>query len=605
MHGASLRSPKFLPIESDDEWPLAAKADTESYQTLREGMSTLEQTTLHRPESAAPGLFERILKVLSQIFGGGRDTSSVQVMPGSRLEDTAALEPSEPDEFIIAPCGYPITVPKASDFSHSVSDMLPSVREGLSLLPPLPTVAMELLRELQNSSSTAASVAAIAASDPSLAASLIRTVNGAAMSLSRKITSVSEAVSYLGFGLVKGVVVRLRLEEVLAPKNEQDAQDAEDLWVHSLAVSYVAEKLAHRVDGVDPGFVATLGLLHDIGKLAILAQWPQEAQRLRDQAKADPHGDPRAREAKLLGADHAAIGAHLALNWKLPADLIQAVRWHHRPANAFELGDPPALRKAVHLLQIANQLTKFCYPYSDQMKIEHVSDETFSLLGLEPSLSKLLDAPVRAAITRAIFFADSNTRRPAAAPRRFLRLLSGEAAKTAISSSSGGEPRIEEDDVAISGLLSSDLREVHFSADGSADGSHPTQNAGAMHCMCAATPKAVEKCLKALREHQDAMDLPADSRSAAALIVRSMLPNLLQFHTPNEVIQVGQACESRKLKIALRGAGLSVQRRLAAGATPEIARRLAEADLASLLNLGWCERIVVSGDGSAILFCCN
>lgn len=568
-------------------------------------MSTLEPTTLSRTDSATPGFFERLLKRLSQIFGGGRAAGPGKVMGAGRLDDIARLETTEPEEFIIAPCGYPISVPKASDFSHSVNDMLPSVRQGLSLLPPLPTVAMELLRELQDSKSTAASVAEIAASDPSLAASLIRTVNGAAMGLSRKITSVSEAVSYLGFGIVKGVVVRLRLEEVLAPKDAQDAQDAEDLWVHSLAVSYVAEKLAARVAGVDPGFVATLGLLHDIGKLAILAQWPQEAQLLREQAKADPAGDPRAREAKLLGADHAALGAHLALNWKLPADLIQAVRWHHRPANAFELGDPPALRKAVHLLQIANQLTKFCYPYSDQMEIEQVSDETFSLLGLEPSLSKLLDGAVRAAITRAVFFADANTRRPAAAPRRFLRLLSGEAAKAAIASPPSSEPRVEEDDGAIGTLLALDVPELRFSSDGTADGPRVTKGSDTLRFTCAATPVAVEKCLKSVREHQDVMDLPPDSRSAAALIVRSLLPNLLPLHTPSETIEVGQWCENRKLKIAVRAPGLAAPRRLAHAATPDAARRLSEGDLASLLNLGWCERVAITGDGSAVMLWCK
>lgn len=567
-------------------------------------MSTLEPSPLTRIEPATPGFFERLIRVLSHLFGGGNRPSANVTISG-RLEPIAPLETPEPEEFIIAPCGYPISVPKASDFSHSVSDILPSVRQGLSLLPPLPTVAMELLRELQDSKSTAASVAEIAASDPSLAASLIRTVNGAAMGLSRKITSVSEAVSYLGFGIVKGVVVRLRLEEVLTPKNTQDAQDAEDLWVHSLAVSYVAEKLAHRVEGVDPGFVATLGLLHDIGKLAILAQWPEEAELLREQAAADPSGDPRAREAKLLGADHAALGAHLALNWKLPADLIQAVRWHHRPANAFEVGDPPALRKAVHLLQIANQLTKFCYPYSDQMEIETISDETFAMLGMEPSLSKLLDGPVQSAITRAIFFADANTRRPAAAPRRFLRLHTGHAAKAAISASTGSEPRVAQDDAAIKTLMDSQVQEVHFSADGTAGSAGSLKGVDAARFTCAATAASVEKCLKAVREHQDQLDLPAETRSAAAMIVRSLLPNLLSLQTPNETIELVQSCEARKLKLALHGAGLTSARRLGDSASPEAVRRLCEADLSSVLNLGWFEQIAVSADGSAVMFWCK
>ena len=66
-----------------------------------------------------------------------------------------------------------------------------------------------------NIRSTASSVAEIASSDPALAASLLRLVNSAASGLSRKTTSVSEAVSYLGFAIVRSLVVKLRLADVL------------------------------------------------------------------------------------------------------------------------------------------------------------------------------------------------------------------------------------------------------------------------------------------------------------------------------------------------------------------------------------------------------
>ena len=129
-----------------------------------------------------------------------------------------------------------------------------------------PTVAPGLLREIQDPQSTASSVAEVAASDPALAALLLRTANGTTVGLSRTISSVSEAISHLSFATVKTMVVKLRLDDVLACKNGQAAVDSDDLWVHSLAVSYAAEYLAKKIGGVDPGFAATLGLMHDIGK---------------------------------------------------------------------------------------------------------------------------------------------------------------------------------------------------------------------------------------------------------------------------------------------------------------------------------------------------
>ena len=115
---------------------------------------------------------------------------------------------------IIAPGGFRIQRPHPIGDGGAVNlgtfdQLLPEVRQGLSLLPPLPTLVIELLKETQSSSSTASSVADIAASDPTLAASLLRAVNSAAFGLSQKVTSVSQAVSLLGFGAVRSLVVRL------------------------------------------------------------------------------------------------------------------------------------------------------------------------------------------------------------------------------------------------------------------------------------------------------------------------------------------------------------------------------------------------------------
>jgi len=142
------------------------------------------------------GLWEFLLR----LFGASKSSST------SAAARSAAIEESVPDDegpYVIAPGGYRIHVPQATDVNHCVGDMLPSVRDGLSILPPLPKVVTDLLREIQDPKSTASSVADIASSDPALAASLIRTVNAAAVGLSRKISSVSEAVSYLGFGAVE------------------------------------------------------------------------------------------------------------------------------------------------------------------------------------------------------------------------------------------------------------------------------------------------------------------------------------------------------------------------------------------------------------------
>jgi putative nucleotidyltransferase with HDIG domain len=450
-------------------------------------------------------------------------------------------------------------------------------------------VVIDLLREIQDPKSTAASVAAIASSDPALAASLIRTVNAAAVGLARKISSVNEAVSYLGFGAVKAMVVRLRLQEVMTPRNQRGIIDTEDLWVHSLATSYAADCLARRVNGMDTGFAATLGLLHDIGKLAIIAQLPNEAQALNQGSD-----DLLAQEAKLLGVDHAGVGANLAATWKLPADLVQAIRFHHHPNQAFHETDPLALRQAVFIVHIANQLAKYCFTHSDRIEIEQVSDEAFALLGLAPSLPKLLDQKMRAAIGRAVLLADANTARSAATPRRFLRFLTGDAA-TRAATAPGSEPRVIVDDSAIEELLAPTVPLYE-------------QNSSAPQARfeTAADAGAITEVLKAVHAHQDSIGtsagMSAETRSVLALMTRALLPNLLQLSTNGQPIEIGQSASNGCIRLAVRCSALATAQRLGRDATAEEAQRLAAAELANVLNLGWFERLTINSDGSAMFF---
>ena len=244
----------------------------------------------------------------------------------------------------------------------------------------------EILKEIQDSNSTASSVANIAASDPALAASLLRMVNSAASGMSRKTTSVSDAVSYLGFAIVRALVVKLRLGDVLPVKGD-GISDAEDLWVHSLAVSYIADALAERVADVDKGFVWTLGLLHDIGKLAIISRFPDQAAQLRfAAAKHDGSESSLQRKARLLGSDHAAAGADTRLAMETPRGSGPGHPPSPPPAGRLEARRSDPLKHAMYLLQIADQLAKYCYTYSDDMEIDAIDESVFRELGLPASM---------------------------------------------------------------------------------------------------------------------------------------------------------------------------------------------------------------------------
>jgi putative nucleotidyltransferase with HDIG domain len=546
-------------------------------------------TSTDTPGVSQSGGFSHWLSaLLERLFG--RNSASVATATAASREN----EPVEDDgDFVIAPGGYRIRVPRPNDLNDSVGEVLPEVREGLNLLPPLPTVVIELLREIQNPKSTSASVAEIAASDPSLAASLLRTVNGAASGLSRKLTSVSEAVSYLGFGVVRSLVVQLRLEQVMPPRNPASAVESEDLWVHSLAVSYIADALADRIGDVDRGFVATLGLLHDIGRLAIVAQFPDRLATLRNAAaNGDSSASRMDREREAFGADHAVLGATLGLRWKLPADLTQAIRWHHQPERAFEADDPLPIRKAAYLIQVADQLAKYCFAYASDMEIEMPPQQTFDLLGLPPSIPRLLDARIRAAAGKAILLADETSRRPATAVRPFLKLTTpadGPLAVQRLNPAAEGPTRL-----TVGGrgteLFDANPQVCRFGHTAKAL-SHESPR-----LLAPATAEGIDWLTKALVSQWDEQSVPARQYAPMRTTLRALLANLA---APNGEIELVHQRIDERLEVAVRSPELSFARRIV-HTSPEVGPRLLEAELGNVLNLGWFE-IETSADGSVLL----
>ncbi len=160
--------------------------------------------------------------------------------------------------------------------------------------------------------------------DPALTAAVLRAANSAMSWPVREIRDASEGVVRLGTAavrhLITATVVRSQFHSI-----EAAGIDADELWRHVLGCALISEAQARtEVDGRQ---AFTVGLLHDLGRLAMAAQAPT---RYREVVNAAQNGvSAGAAERTLFGITHAEFGQRICERWRLPEEMALTVGAHH------------------------------------------------------------------------------------------------------------------------------------------------------------------------------------------------------------------------------------------------------------------------------------
>ena len=124
--------------------------------------------------------------------------------------------------------------------------------------------------------------------------------------------------------------------------------DMQTFWQHSLSTGLISRLLGARCGVAEPEALFIAGLLHDVGQLIILAKLPEMGRETR--LRARDCGLPlHALEQAVIGFDHAAVGAELLRQWRLPEAICEAVACHHQPAGATRA---PLASAIVHVADI-------------------------------------------------------------------------------------------------------------------------------------------------------------------------------------------------------------------------------------------------------------
>jgi putative nucleotidyltransferase with HDIG domain len=231
----------------------------------------------------------------------------------------------------------------------------------LSSVTAIPTASVELVRLLKEED--------------------VPNANSAYFGYPRAVSTIRDAIFLLG----RNEIFQLVVASVVGKMTQQSVRgyglSPNELWDHLMGVAIVARRLGEAIHPKIPSYTFTAGLLHDIGKVVLGTFGEVDPAPVLELAEREEIGLAVA-EQRILGIDHAEVGALLLEGWNLPAYLSEVVRWHHEP------GKDPGQAVVAGLVHVADALCIVAgIGISVQGHIRRLAEEVLGKARLETRVS--------------------------------------------------------------------------------------------------------------------------------------------------------------------------------------------------------------------------
>jgi len=242
-----------------------------------------------------------------------------------------------------------------------------SILARLKIADRLPTpkgVALEVINLTQRDDVSNHEIARMVGADPALSARVLKAANVLLSNPSRPIATLSDAVTVLGARALRQLVLGIAL--IVDYRNGPCKQfDYQHFWVHSLLTGIAAKHLVARARLAVPEEIFVLGLLGNIGRLALATAYPDEYGKLMAGAQEMPLDELHRQEQDRLGCDEAELSEAILADMHFPK-VFQTLAHDYLLPESSKLVEGSREWRLMHLLYVASQLADACLAKPDE-----------------------------------------------------------------------------------------------------------------------------------------------------------------------------------------------------------------------------------------------
>ncbi|SPE39086.1 putative Metal dependent phosphohydrolase [Candidatus Sulfopaludibacter sp. SbA3] len=237
----------------------------------------------------------------------------------------------------------------------------------LAEAPAFRPVAMQLLKLVRSSSQSLTEIVTLLRSDAVLTGEVLRLANSPLFATRCEIKNVLQALAFLGLDRINAMVLTTVIRGLVDGRRGSFTHSC---WRHNLATGLICQRLsAAACLPQERCYVA--GLIHDIGRLALLRVFPEYEQAM---IQAESGGDDLlARERELFDVDHAEAGRWLLSQWGCPLELQNVAAWHENPQNTVSC-DRPLICLVHAASQLADLMAMSVFPSIPRADLPEIVD---------------------------------------------------------------------------------------------------------------------------------------------------------------------------------------------------------------------------------------
>ncbi|MFW5501516.1 MULTISPECIES: HDOD domain-containing protein [unclassified Maridesulfovibrio] len=295
----------------------------------------------------------RLLALAEEYVEGVFAYANMSVAPMQVLKEACikhfvgVLEKENALPEILMPIGGDLDIPDVPLFKSAGVFLKSGIR-----LAAFPDIYYKIMEALNDPGAGSENLADIISKDSGLSAKLISLVNSPLYGFDLPVESLSRAVSLVGTDGVCQLALSVSVMEAFKGEHNVGFSMA-DFWKHSLACAVFCRILALQVPGISQDKCFVVGMLHDIGQLIMLQQYPEKID-LAFQLSMSRNISYCKAESIIFGFDHCELAGKLFELWNIPPSITAGVVGHHG-GRSRELSIESAICSVADVMAVAMQ----------------------------------------------------------------------------------------------------------------------------------------------------------------------------------------------------------------------------------------------------------